>query len=73
MAHACLDCMLPGVQITTGLFFLCSSHLAIVIVTIVTPYFTGLAFFAGSYSGIVYYEIYQKINKDVIMKLWMYF
>ena len=25
---ACLDCMLPGVQVTAGLgFFLCSSHL----------------------------------------------
>ena len=26
---ACLDCMLPGVQVTAGLgFFLCSSHLS---------------------------------------------
>ena len=26
---ACLDCMLPGVEVTAGLgFFLCSSHLS---------------------------------------------
>ena len=45
---ACLDCMLPGVQVTAGLgFFLCSSHLSDS-KDIDSPALTGLAFFAGT-------------------------
>ena len=43
---ACLDCMLPGVQVTAGLGFLCI-QVIYVIIKIVTPCLTGLAFLTG--------------------------
>ena len=44
---ACLDCMLPGAQVTTGLGFCSVFKVIYVIVKIVTPCFTDLAFLAG--------------------------
>ena len=65
---ACLDCMLPGVQVTAGLGFFSVFKSFIVIGKIVTPCFTAQPSLQVP-SGIVYYEIGKnKIYKISIIK-----
>ena len=57
---ACLDSMLPGVQVTAGLEFFSD---------IVTPCFNRPCPFAGPYSGIVYHKIskvYLHVNSMTV-------